>query len=157
MISVLICFSLGLVTLYFQYQRFKEAKTNIKDALSKNEYNNTFYGKGLLVLIVSLIVFAISSIIFSINTNGYPTIALGVVLVFLGLGELLNFQNSHTIYYNDDAIIVNGKHIRYRSIKSLKTKGFRKQSLDITTLKGDVEVTNIKAYEYISQHTKIKL
>ena len=157
MISVLICFSLGLVTLYFQYQRFTEAKTNIKKAFHKNVYESTFYGKGILVLMVSLIVFGLSSIIFSINTNDYTTISLGVVLVCLGLGELLNFQNSHTIYYNDDAIIVNGKYIRYRSIKSLKTRGFRKQTLDITTLKGDVEVTNIKAYEYISKHTKIKL
>ena len=157
MFTIFICIALGIFTLYFQSRRFIEAKESTKVALEKATYNKTVFGNYILFLYIAMIIFALVSLVYSINIKDDNGISLGIILISLGCGELLNFNNSHTIYHNDNGLIVNGRTIRYRSIKSIKVRGLTKQTLDITTLKGDIESTNIKSYEFIQQHTKIKL
>ena len=157
MYSIIICFGLGLVTLYLQIRRFIETKNKLKESLTKGTFEIKSYGKSILLVYIFFIVFGFISIFYTYNLLDYATCAPSIVLVCLGLGELINFKYTHTLYYNDDAIIINGNLIRYRSIKSISKRGLLKKNIDITTLKGTVETTSIIAYEYIKIHTKIKL
>ena len=157
MIMIILTVGMGIFVLYFQINRFLESKKTIKINLEKSKYEIHTYGKLMFLLYLLFFVIAVSCIFYASFIKDDTSLGLGIMLTTLIAGELLNFKYSHTIYYNDDAIIVNGEHVRYRTIKTLKKRGLAKRTLDITTLKGKLITTSIIAYQYISKHTKFKL
>ena len=159
MFIVILCIVASGATLFIQVKKYLESKASIKKALEKATFNSEYYGKVSLLMFGSLFIFGVGSGIYGAIIKDATSIGLALILISLAIGELLQFRIIHQIYSNDDAIIVNGVLIRYRSIREVKCKGGLSKNLCIiTTNNGDIQTTTVQCYhKHIAKHTKLKL
>ena len=159
MFTILLYIVVAVATLYFQIKKYLKSKASIQKALANAIFNSEYFGKFALFLFGSIFIFGIGSGIYGAIVKDTTSWGLALILISVSIGELLQFRVTHQIYFNEDAIIVNGILIRYRSIKEVKSKsGLNKNLCIITTNNGDMQTTTIHCFnKYISKHTKLKL
>ena len=110
------------ITVFVQSKSFIETNKQIKKELENKKYEKLFYNKFYLVLTLVMIFGGFLSIVFGIYLMDDTTIALGVLLLIFGCGELIKFKVNYLFYYNDTNFILSGKCIRYKSIKKIFPK-----------------------------------
>ncbi len=147
----------GVVTLVVQLKESSKKMQPLKLELERQKYESYIERKGAVAVNVGVIVFSVISIIFgSVIQYDEVSIGLGIILAFLGLGELLQLDSKYKVYYNEERIIVNGLTIRFRSIKKItQAKPKFLKNYVVHTLNGQSERIAKVTLDKIQQHKSI--
>lgn len=147
----------GIVTLVMQLRDYLGKNKILKAELSTNKYESQVDNKARIWIYLALVSFSVFSIVWGIIYGDETSAALGVILAFIGCGELISFNVKNKFYYNDNRCITSGTVVRYRSIKKIhvkKTMGIKQYELH--TFSAQVEPISKKAIDIIQKYTTIK-
>lgn len=155
---VLFMVVVGLLTFCMQMKRYWDSKKKLKTLLENEKYESIIFGKITLLIYYIFALFAIGSTIFGFLAHDQSSVAMGVILTFLVLGEIVNYNFRRQFYYNQRAFISKGTLYRYRSIKKIKKKkGIIKGFVEVTMINNTTEVLSAPCIDIIKNHTKIKI
>lgn len=155
--TILFMAVVGLITLAVQMKTFIKKNKALKQELANMQYQSQTDNKMRIVIYLSLMVFSLVSVVAGIYLNDQVSIALGVILFFIGAGELMSYNVKNKIYYNNERFIIDGVVTRYRSIKRIHTKKKIGITLyEVHCLNGEVVPISKKSIDIIRANSKFK-
>ncbi|MFI3284029.1 MAG: hypothetical protein R3Y57_02985 [Erysipelotrichaceae bacterium] len=148
----------GSALLFVQVKTYIEKRRRIKEELEKDVYESITQMHYILYFYIAFIFFAVFSIVYGVYILDDSTISIGVLLLFMSVGEVISFNNKFKLYYNGARFICNGTVIRYRSIKGIRRrKGLSLGVHELETLTGQREILSKKGVEVIKQYVKVEV
>jgi len=134
LLSVVVSIAI-LVMAYIQQRKNSAA---IDEITSNNNFQVYDYAKKRFIIVIAFGILAIVASFFAFEEGKELGVALSIVLITSVIGEpIINYKNLR-FYYNETSCILEGKHVRYRSIKEFRPKAFNilKQQ-EVITLSGE--------------------
>ena len=142
--------------LYNDKFKGKKKKQKLED-IDLSKYTLVDNSKNNIYLLLALLILSIIGITLGIVYKNNENTSLGIMLLFLCLSEILSTKSLHTFYYNNTNIIINGKVIRLKSIKSItQVSKFINKKYELTTLSNDKEMIPEKTAIKIEELRKTK-
>ena len=135
---ILLSIVVSVAIIVMTYTQQKKGSAAIEELTSNNHFQVYNYAKKHLLFIVAFGIVAVIASYFAFQDGENLGIALGIILVTTIIGEpVINYKNMR-FYYNETSCILEGKHIRYRSIKEFRPKAFNilKQQ-EVITMSGE--------------------
>ena len=114
---------LGVYIIYKRFSEHVQINKDLKQLDAEKRYmkiDNTgmvqlYYGIGCILATIGLVV--------GVYMKDYVILTLAFVLACMSAAELLTMKSHHRLYYNKSGFILNGKVIRYKSIKNILPPG----------------------------------
>ena len=146
---------ISVVSVLVLAARMKEV-SNIKRSLEEHggitgKYECIDYSKGPKIGYVLLALLGFGSAIYGIYAKDDTTVALGIMVTFLFIAELMSADIKYKFYYSNDAFINRGKIVRYRSIKDFEKKSIPFAFVTVLTYSGDKHQVPPKAMAVIKE------
>ena len=156
MVIVIVGIVIGLSYLIATLYSLKKKKQKLED-IDLSKYTLVDNSKNNIYLLLALLILSIIGITLGIVYKNNENTSLGIMLLFLCLSEILSTKSLHTFYYNNTNIIINGKVIRLKSIKSItQVSKFINKKYELTTLSNDKEMIPEKTAIKIEELRKTK-
>lgn len=156
MVIVIVGIVIGLAYLIATLYSLKKKKQKLED-IDLSKYTLVDNSKNNIYLLLALLILSIIGITLGIVYKNNENTSLGIMLLFLCLSEILSTKSLHTFYYNNTNIIINGKVIRLKSIKSItQVSKFINKKYELTTLSNDKEMIPEKTAIKIEELRKTK-
>ncbi len=81
--------------------------------------------------------------------------AMGIVIVFAAIGSYFSMSTQNRFYYNDAGIIVEGKYIRYKSVKKVDAKrSLGKKNYTLHTFQNEEILISAKTSQFLEERLK---
>ena len=151
---------ISVVSVLVLAARMKEVN-NIKQTLEEHggitaKYDCMDYSRGPKVAYVLLALLGLASAIYGIYAKDDTTVALGIMVTFLFIAELMSADIKYKFYFSSDAFINRGKIVRYRSIKDFEKKNIPFAFVTVVTYSGDKHQVPPKALNVIKEQMNKK-
>ena len=134
LLSIVVSFAV----LAMSYTQQKKNKIKIEEIINNNTFQVYDYAKKRLIAIVIFGILSAVAAYFAFKDGDNIGIAMAIILLSTVVGEpIINYQNMR-LYYNDTSCVLDGKLIRYRSIKEFRPKAFNIfKHQDVVTMTGE--------------------
>ena len=149
---MLLSIVVSIAILAMAYTQQSKKKVLIEEIISNNTFQVYDYARGHVIGIVIFGVIAAIASYFAFQDGDEIGVALAIVLLSTVVGEpIINYQNMR-FYYNDTSCILDGKLVRYRSIKEFRPKAFNvfKQQ-EVVTMSGEKHRVEKKVADLIKE------
>lgn len=137
MLLVIATIVLASFVLYMKIKEYKELKNIYSEILENKKFEKLDLQKNSYIIALILIIFGIISIVFGIILKEVSTATMGLLIILLILSEVMTSKFKNVYYYNDSNFVVNGKILRYKSIKKIDIGKFPFRQSNITTLSNE--------------------
>ncbi|MCI6272153.1 MAG: hypothetical protein MR601_04295 [Erysipelotrichaceae bacterium] len=137
MLLVIATIVLAGFVLYMKIKEYKELKNIYSEILENKKFEKLDLQKNSYIIALILIIFGIISIVFGIILKEVSTATMGLLIILLILSEVMTSKFKNVYYYNDSNFVVNGKILRYKSIKKIDIGKFPFRQSNITTLSNE--------------------
>lgn len=137
MLLVIATIVLAGFVLYMKIKEYKELKNIYSEILENKKFEKLDLQKNSYIIALILIMFGIISIVFGIILKEVSTATMGLLIILLILSEVMTSKFKNVYYYNDSNFVVNGKILRYKSIKKIDIGKFPFRQSNITTLSNE--------------------
>ena len=117
-IMIIIIFStlIGIAMFVSKYKEYRQGQLALDEANVKSKFTKFDFSKKFMILYAIFAAFGLISALYGVQIKDEVTIAMGIVILFLFLGEFLICSQKFTLYYNDSAFFTKGTMVNYRSI-----------------------------------------
>lgn len=137
MLLVIATIVLAGFVLYMKIKEYKELKNIYSEILENKKFEKLDLQKNSYIIALILIMFGVISIVFGIILKEVSTATMGLLIILLILSEVMTSKFKNVYYYNDSNFVVNGKILRYKSIKKIDIGKFPFRQSNITTLSNE--------------------
>lgn len=144
---------IGALLLFLRIKSTQEMRDDTKKALSNEQFTKFNYSKGVTIFQVLMILSGIGATVYGFMIKDYDTSAVGIIIAFMFIGELIVLPSRMTLYYNDRRFLASGKLVRYKSIKDFAVMKYVPFGyVKVITINGDEITVSRKAYHIIKEH-----
>ncbi len=137
MLLVIATIVLAGFVLYMKIKEYKELKNIYNEILENKKFEKLDLQKNSYIIALILIIFGVISIVLGIILKEVSTATMGLLIILLILSEVMTSKFKNVYYYNDSNFVVNGKILRYKSIKKIDIGKFPFRQSNITTLSNE--------------------
>lgn len=150
MFIVLFAIAVGGVMLWTKLKEYRENKQQLDLSLSNQKFERYSFYKPFLILYFVFVAIGLGSAIFGLYSNDFNTVALGLMIVLLFLGEILIAPLRYSLYYNNTTFLHQGTAVRYKSIKKFNhMKNIPFAFVKVVTTNGQTYAVSRKSYKII--------
>ncbi len=155
MILSIVVVLIGAYVLYFKFKEYKSLSETYSELLSNKKYEMFNDKKQVYILYSLLSFFGAISVALGYQTNELSTALMGGLVILMSISEFITAKFKHVYYYNDTNFIIEGKTIRYKSIKNINQgKKFPFSSASITTLSNESYSVSKKFAKFLLEKKK---
>lgn len=153
---ILLAAVVGVLTFASRLKELKDGRKAIEEAGGLNsKYELIDYSKTIRIVYILLSVFGVGSGIYGFVQGDKTTAALGIIVMFLFLGEALMTEINFRFYYSPTTFYYKGKVVRYKSIKEIEAKAKIPMAFaKVVTFNGEKLPVPPKAVHVIEEHMK---
>lgn len=119
---IVIGLGVGIFILVCRFIEMHKHNERIEKAKSNREFELLKYDQWITIFLAVLVLPSIYCAYQGHVENNDTTMALGILLIFLFISEVINSVFILKLYYNDQGCILNDKFVRYKNMKSLRRK-----------------------------------
>lgn len=143
---------IGSVMVWTKYKEASKCKTAVQNAITNRKFEVFDYSKVVRILYILFILFGLASAGYGIYTQNDETIAMGIVISLLFVGEFLTVPYKYVLYYNNSQFIIKGEVLRLKSIKYFeRILNLKFAFVKVIMLNGDKYPLSPKAYELLDK------
>ncbi len=152
MFIILFTTVIGGVMVWTKYKEAAKCKEATQNAITNRKFEVFDYSKVVRSLYILFILFGFVSAAYGIYKQNDETIAMGIIISLLFIGELLTVPYRYILYYNNSQFIIKGEVLRIKSINYFeRILNMKFAFVKVIMLNGDKYPISPKAYEILDR------
>lgn len=157
MILIALGFVVGLAFLLYSFVEVKRKREKVEELIGSKHFDVLDTSKGPSLVMAFFILPCLGVCFYNISIQNWLYVAMSLMLAMMFAGEVYIVKNMHKMYYNDDGFIANGRHIRYKSVRSINKKvpHFLMQAIVLTFNNEKITISN-KMCDFLKENNYVK-